>query len=110
MKTMFSCPKCLDRTISLRAKLNASAWQPVACASCGALLVVSRGAVLGALAVTLLAAVALVFAASSISAAAALCVIFVMALSGCVYSFGFAPLEQLAQPEPRPRWTALFRP
>ncbi len=109
MTPMFCCPQCRSRTISLGAKLKASAWQPIACASCGALLIVSRGAVLAALAVTLLAAVAVVLAAGVLSAAGALCVMFVVALSGCAYSCGFAPLEQLAQAEPRPRWTAMFR-
>jgi hypothetical protein len=109
MEAMFTCPKCLDRSITLRAKLTATAWRPIACASCGALLIVSRGAVLGALAVTLCAAVAVVLAAGVLSAAAALCVMFLVALTGCAYSCGFAPLEQLAQPEPRPRWTAMFR-
>jgi hypothetical protein len=28
-----------------------------------------------------------------------------LALLGCIYSFGFAPLEQVAHAEPEPRWT-----
>lgn len=31
--------------------------------------------------------------------------VLLLALLGCIYSFGFAPLEQLAHAEPEPRWT-----
>jgi hypothetical protein len=31
--------------------------------------------------------------------------VLLLALLGCIYSFGFAPLEQVAHAEPEPRWT-----
>src|SRR6267143_358950 len=93
---MFPCPHCHGRTISLRAKIRANIFRPVRCQSCGALSIVSRHAVVGGLVVAELAAVPLAIAGPKVA---------LMVLVGCVYSFGFAPMEQLAHAEPEPQWS-----
>src|SRR6267143_1211972 len=103
---MFICPNCHSKTISLRAKMSANIFRPTRCASCGGLFIVSRRAVLGAMAVAELAAVPLLIAGPTVPLMVFVSLLLLLGLSGCVYSFGFAPMEQLAQAEPEPRWTA----
>jgi hypothetical protein len=106
MTPMFSCPQCRGRTISLRAKAGASIFRPVACANCGALLIVSRRAVLAALAVANLSAVPILLAGGAVAFTAAASGVLLVGVLGCIYSFGFAPMEQLARAEPEQQWTA----
>jgi hypothetical protein len=102
---MFVCPKCREQTISLGAKISGSIFRPIPCSSCGSLFVVSRAAVAGALAVAELATVPLLFVAPRLPFATFLSLVVAVFLLGCIYSYGFAPLERLAHAEPEPRWT-----
>src|SRR5712692_215883 len=102
---MFTCPNCHSKTISLRAKMSANIFRPTRCPSCGGLFIVSRRAVLGAMAVAELAAVPLLVAGPTVPFVAFVSLVVLLGVSGCVYSFGFAPMEQLAHAEPEPQWT-----
>jgi hypothetical protein len=103
---MFACPSCRGKTIGLWARMRANVFRPVRCPSCGGLLIVSRRAVLGALGVAELAAVPLLVAGPTVPLMTFASLLALLGLSGCVYSFGFAPMEQLAHAEPEPRWRA----
>ena len=103
---MFTCPNCHGKTIGLRAKMSANIFRPTRCPSCGGLFIVSRRAVLGALAVAELAAVPLLVAGPTVPFVAFASLVVLLGVSGCIYSFGFAPMEQLPHAEPEPRWTA----
>jgi len=103
---MFTCPNCHSKTISLRAKVSANISRPTRCPSCGGSFIVSRSAVLGALAVAELAAVPLFIAGPTIPFVAFISLVVLLGVLGCVYSFGFAPMERLAHAEQEPKWTA----
>jgi hypothetical protein len=102
---MFSCPTCRRNTISLGAKVSASIFKPIECSNCGGLFIVSRGAVLSATVVAMIVAVPLMVADPPIPLATFTLLVLLLAVLGCIYSFGFAPLEQVARAEPEPRWT-----
>ena len=53
-----------------------------------------------------IAAVPLVIAGTKVPLAVFFALVALLTLLGCIYSFGFAPLEQLVHAEPEPRWTA----
>ena len=58
------------------------------------------------LAVAELAAVPLVAAGPRVPLMTFVSLVVLLVLLGCVYSFGFAPMEPLAYAEPEPQWTA----
>lgn len=86
--------------------MSANVFRPTRCPSCGGLFIVSRSAVLGALGIAELAALPLLVAGPTLPFMAFVSLVVLLGVAGCVYSFGFAPMEQLAQAEPEPRWTA----
>jgi len=86
--------------------MSASIFRPVRCSSCGGLSIVSRAAVLSAAAVAEIAAVPLMLVKPPLPFVNFLSLVVLLALMGCVYSFGFAPMEQLPYAEAEPRWTA----
>ena len=89
----------------MRAKIRANIFRPVRCQSCGALSIVSRHAVVGGLVVAELAAVPLAIAGPKVPLITFVSLVALLVLVGCVYSFGFAPMEQLAHAEPEPQWS-----
>jgi|SRR5882672_1013586 len=101
---MFVCPKCHKRTISLGAKIGGSIFRPIRCSSCGSLFIVSRAALAGALGVAELVTVPLLVV-PRLPFLTFLSLVVAVFLLGCIYSYGFAPMEQLVHAEPEPRWT-----
>jgi hypothetical protein len=85
--------------------MSANIFRPVRCQSCGGLSIVSRPAVVGSLVVAELAAVPLLVAGPKFPFMTFVSLVVLLVLMGCVYSLGFAPMEQLAHAEPELRWT-----